>query len=78
MDRLKDISRNKLLAQNGPTFLLKVLKIKETNQHGNLILMVFGKICNLEDLMLPAGINIMDCGQVKPSLFSLLTPDGFI
>jgi len=56
----------------------KLLKIKETNQHGNSISMASGKICSLDNLMSLAGTNIMDCGQDKPSLYLPHTPDGFI
>lgn len=40
--------------------------------------MDFGKICNLDNLMLPAGISIMVCGQVKLQQYLLLILDGFI
>jgi hypothetical protein len=76
--KLKDILKKKLPVQNGPQSLDKLLRTKVIQLNGNSILMVSGKICNLDNLMLLAGINIMDCGQDKPSLFLLLTPDGFI
>lgn len=58
--------------------MLKLLRIKEINHNGNSILREFGLICNLDNQILPHGINIMDCGQVKPLLYLLLTLDGFI
>ena len=76
--KLKDISKKKLPALNGLQSLDKLLRTKVIQHNGNSILKVSGKICNLDNLMLPAGINIMDCGQDKPSLYLLLTPDGFI
>jgi hypothetical protein len=78
MVKLKDISKKKLPVPNGLQSLDKLLKTKVIQHNGNSILMDSGKICNLDKQMLPAGINIMDCGQVKPSLYLLLTPDGFI
>jgi len=63
---------------NGLKSLDKVLKIKVIELYGNSILMDFGKICNLDNLMLLRGINIMDCGQDKLLLFLLHIPDGSI
>lgn len=70
--------RKTLPVQSGETSLLRHLRIKETKLLGNSILMGYGIICNLDNQTLLAGISIMDCGQVKPSLYLLLTPDGFI